>query len=86
MVYGGLGEGHCCQVEGYFRFGLWCFCSLWLLAVMVNVFLPSFFDSSVWGVLDVEVSTRPLLYPLWIGRAFRDEAVGLICRFSLARK
>ncbi|KAF3605824.1 hypothetical protein DY000_02046170 [Brassica cretica] len=30
-------------------------------------------------------STRPLLYPPWIGRAFRDEAVSLICRFSLAR-
>ena len=26
MVYGGLGKGRCCQVEGCFRFGLWCFC------------------------------------------------------------
>ncbi|KAF2619333.1 hypothetical protein F2Q68_00039629 [Brassica cretica] len=45
--------------------------------IMVKIILPSFLDSSVWGVLDVEVSTRPLLYPPLIGRAFRDEAVGL---------
>ena len=37
----------------------------------------------------MEVSTRPLLYPPWIGRAFQDEVdevVGLICMFSLARR
>lgn len=64
------------------------FTSKWLVqsSKAQTSFLPgsTLLDSSVLGVLAVEVSTRHLLY-VPLSECFRDEAVDLICRSSLAR-